>query len=94
MLKLTADSYTKYQAYPSDIFEVPGFKDFVENGYYRLIEAEKKNPYVVLKTSPRLRGPEEIKIFKEYCQRFELLADRDEEFYSYLHLGVRVVEGF
>ena len=37
LLKITADSYKPYQAYPSDIFEVPGFREFVEKGYYQML---------------------------------------------------------
>ena len=41
-----------------------------------------------------MRDQEDIKIFREYCQKFELLADRDEEFYQCLHIGVKVAENF
>lgn len=55
LLRITADSYTKYQAYPSDIFEIEGFREFVEEGYYKKLQEEKKNPYKVLKEKPHMR---------------------------------------
>ena len=73
---------------------MPGFRDFVDSGYYKMLREEKKTPYTVLKEEPHMRDKADVRIFKEYCQRFELLAERDDEFYQYLHQGVRVVEGF
>lgn len=59
-----------------------------------MLEAERKTPYHVLKIHPRMRDLDDIKIFTDYCQKFELLAKQNTDFYQYLHLGVRVVEDF
>ena len=29
LMRITGDSYVRYQAYPNDIFDVPGFRDWV-----------------------------------------------------------------
>ena len=94
MLRITGDKYEQYQAYPREIFDVPGFRDWVETGYYKYLADQKKTPYKVLKQPPHLRDKEDLRIFKEYCQRFELLADRHDEFYHSLNIGVRVCEDF
>lgn len=84
LLKITADKYDRFQAYPKDIFEIPGFKEFIEEGYYKMMKEMKKTPYKVLKQPSHLRDRDDIAVFRQYCQRFELLADHDEEFYQSL----------
>ena len=55
LLRITADSYKQYQAYPEDIFEIPGFRDFINKGYYKMLNSEKKDTYKVLKELPHMR---------------------------------------
>ena len=54
-MRITADKYERYQAYPSDIFEVDGFKEFLDSGYFKMMAEMKKNAYKVLKQPPHLR---------------------------------------
>ena len=81
LLRITGDKYERYQAYPREIFDVPGFRDWVEAGYYKYLADMKKTPYKVLKLPHHERDKEDVTILREYCQRFEMLASRDEEFY-------------
>ena len=46
-----------------------------------MLKKLKKTAYTVLKESPHMRESADILIFKEYCQRFELLAERPDDFY-------------
>lgn len=49
LLRITGDKYEPYQAYPREIFDVPGFRDWVDSGYYKYVANMKKTPYKVLR---------------------------------------------
>lgn len=54
----------------------------------------RRNVYDVLITNPELRVKSEIKLFSEYCQRFDLLKGKDENFYVMLHYGTTINQSF
>ena len=87
--------YKQYQIFPRDYFkEVEGFSDFLDTGYEKYLKSLAVTPYKVLRQEPFTRTRAELKIFQEYCQKFEDLAGKDDEFYRNLHHGVRVAERF
>ena len=58
-----------------------GLQEFLDRGYFKMLAEMKKDPYRVLQQQPKDRPKAEVKILSDYFQRFEMLADKEEEFY-------------
>lgn len=77
---LTSD-YQSHQIFSEEALVVPGLQEFLDHGYFKMLAELKKDPYRVLQEPPKDRHKADIKIVAEYFQRFEMLADKEEEFY-------------
>ena len=69
------------------------FKEFInKGGYQRVLKMLSYDAYKVIKEKSHVN--EHIKIFKDYCQQFEMLQQKENDFYSELIKHTSISENF